>query len=133
MSSAPLRLAVIGAGVMGRCHIERIRESGACALAAVCDPDLPRARRAAGGECPVHAELPELLRRERIDGAIVATPTARHHACGALCAESGVPVLVEKPIAATTAMAISARRSIERMAGRGGAKRSEASRRPRRR
>lgn len=103
MSSAPLRLAVIGAGVMGRCHIERIRESGACALAAVCDPDLPRARRAAGGECPVHAELPELLRRERIDGAIVATPTARHHACGVLCAESGVPVLVEKPIAATAA------------------------------
>ena len=103
MTSTPLRLAVIGAGVMGANHVERIRQSGDCVLAAVCDPDLARARRAAGGECPVHAGLPQLLRRERIDGAIVAAPPAEHRACGVLCIESGVPVLVEKPVAATAA------------------------------
>ena len=102
MSPKPLRLAVIGAGVMGCSHIERIRASGDCVLAAICDPDLTRAR-AAGGECPVHAELPELLRHERIDGAIIATPNADHRDCGVLCAESGLPMLVEKPIAASTA------------------------------
>ena len=98
----PLRLAVIGAGVMGRSHIERIRTSAECVLAAVCDPDLALATRAAGG-CPVHGDLPELLRRERIDGAIIATPNAEHREGGLLCAEAGVPMLVEKPIAATTA------------------------------
>ena len=103
MSPAPLRLAVIGAGVMGASHIERIRADGDSVLAAVCDPDRSRARRAAGGACPAYAGLPELLRRERIDGAIVAAPTAEHRACGALCVESGVPVLMEKPIAATAA------------------------------
>ena len=102
MSPTPLRLAVIGAGVMGCSHIERIRTSGECVLAAVCDPDLALATQAAGG-CPVHADLPELLRRERIDGAIIATPNARHRECGVLCAQAGVPMLVEKPIAATTA------------------------------
>lgn len=102
MSPAPLRLAVIGAGVMGCSHIERIRGSEECVLAAVCDPDLALATQAAGG-CPVHAGLPELLRRERIDGAIIATPNARHRECGVLCSEAGVPMLVEKPIAATTA------------------------------
>ena len=102
MSPTPLRLAVIGAGVMGRSHIERIRTSGECVLAAVCDPDLALATQAAG-DCPVHAGLPELLRRERIDGVIIATPNARHRECGVLCARAGVPMLVEKPIAATTA------------------------------
>lgn len=103
MSLKPLRLAVIGAGVMGCSHIERIRTSAECALAAVCDPDLALARQAAGGECPVHGDLPELLRHERLDGAIIATPNAQHRGCGVLCAEAGVPMLVEKPIAATTA------------------------------
>ncbi|MCY4375937.1 MAG: Gfo/Idh/MocA family oxidoreductase, partial [Spirochaetaceae bacterium] len=98
----PLRLAVIGAGVMGCSHIERIRTSAECVLAAVCDPDLALATRAAGG-CPVHGDLPELLRRERIDGAIIATPNAEHREGGLLCAEAGVPMLVEKPIAASTA------------------------------
>ena len=103
MSPKPLRLAVIGAGVMGRSHIERIQASGECALAAVCDPDLTRARSAAAGECPCYAELDELLGRERIDGAIVATPNAEHRASGVRCAESGVHLLVEKPIADTSA------------------------------
>ncbi len=98
----PLRLAVIGAGVMGCSHIERIRTSAECVLAAVCDPDLALATRAAGG-CPVHADLTDLLRRERIDGAIIATPNAEHRDGGLLCAEAGVPMLVEKPIAASTA------------------------------
>ena len=103
MNRKPLRLAVIGAGVMGCSHIERIRASAECVLAGVCDPDLDLARRAAGGECPVHGDLPELLRRERFDGTIIATPNAEHRDCGVLCAEAGVPMLVEKPIAATTA------------------------------
>lgn len=102
MSPKALRLAVIGAGVMGCSHIERIRTSAECVLAAVCDPDVALATRAAGG-CPVHADLPELLRRERIDGAIIATPNAEHREGGLLCAEAGVPMLVEKPIAASTA------------------------------
>ena len=103
MSLKPLRLAVIGAGVMGCSHVERIRASAECALAAVCDPDLALATHAAGGACPVHGDLRDLLRRERLDGAIIATPNAQHRDCGVLCAETGVPMLVEKPIAATTA------------------------------
>lgn len=103
MTHTPLRLAVIGAGVMGCSHIERIRASAECVLAAVCDREPALARLATGGECPVHGDLPDLLRSERIDGAIIATPNDEHRDCGVLCAEAGVPMLVEKPIAATTA------------------------------
>ncbi len=103
MTSTPLRLAVIGAGVMGRSHIERIRANAECVLAAVCDPHPALAGQAARGECPRYSDLPELLRREPVDGAIIATPNAEHRGCGVPCAEAGVPMLVEKPIAATTA------------------------------
>ena len=102
MTSKPLRLAVIGAGVMGCSHIERIRASTECVLGAVCDPNLTVARRASDGKCSIYTNLPELLKGEQCDGAIIATPNAEHRTCGLLCAESGIPMLVEKPIAATT-------------------------------
>ena len=45
----------------------------------------------------------ELLARERLDGAIVATPNDRHAEVGIACAECGLPVLMEKPITDTLA------------------------------
>lgn len=100
----PLRLAVIGAGHLGRIHARLAVQNEGVELVGVVDP-LPDARRLAEAECsaPVLADYHELL--GRIDAAIVATPTRFHHAVGVALLEAGVHLLVEKPLATTVAEA----------------------------
>jgi len=99
-----LRLAVVGAGRMGRFHAEKIAalaaQTGEVALVAVADLHLSRAQSVA---LPLGARACRDA-REAFAGAqaaVVAAPTAVHAelAQDALCA--GLDVLVEKPIAAT--------------------------------
>jgi len=99
-----LRLAVVGAGRMGRFHAEKIAalaaQTGEVALVAVADLHLSRAQSVA---LPLGARACRDA-REAFAGAqaaVVAAPTAVHAelAQAALCA--GLDVLVEKPIAAT--------------------------------
>jgi len=99
-----LRLAVVGAGRMGRFHAEKIAalaaQTGEVALVAVADLHLSRAQSVA---LPLGARACRDA-REAFAGAqaaVVAAPTAVHAelAQSALCA--GLDVLVEKPIAAT--------------------------------
>ena len=71
-------------------------------LAAVCDPD--PAARAAAEALGAHAGegLADLL-AEPLDAVYVATPNHLHRAAVEACAAAGVPVLCEKPLAATAA------------------------------
>ena len=84
------RIAVIGAGLIGRRHVEHVRAEAK--LAAVVDPVAPEAD---------HADVEAMLRAVRPDAAIVATPNALHAEHALACIALGVPVLVEKPIADT--------------------------------
>lgn len=99
-----LRMAVVGAGRMGRFHAEKIAalaaQTGELALVAVADLHLDRAQAVA---LPLGARACRDAREAFADAqaAVVAAPTAVHAelAQAALCA--GLDVLVEKPIAAT--------------------------------
>ncbi|GAA3685024.1 Gfo/Idh/MocA family oxidoreductase [Arthrobacter ginkgonis] len=94
-----LRIAVVGAGLIGRQHAQRVRDHPQMELAYVVDPFLQPADAAFGPGTIVTADLDKAL--GEVDGAIFATPNALH--CeGALAAvDAGVPALVEKPIADT--------------------------------
>ena len=85
-----MKVAVIGAGHMGRFHAEKLARLPGVELAAVVDPDPARAKvadfRAVIGD---------------IDAAVIAVPTHLHHEVARACLEKGVHVLIEKPIAAT--------------------------------
>jgi predicted dehydrogenase len=99
-----LRIAVIGAGVMGGHHArkvrDRAREHGDVALAGICDRDFARARSIAG-ELGVSAFAePEKLLGDA-DAAIVAVSAVAHYEVARRALEAGLDVLVEKPIAAT--------------------------------
>jgi predicted dehydrogenase len=98
-AGAPLRIAVIGAGVIGLTHIEIIRENPLCEVAAIVDPTPAAATLAAERGIAYFADYGEMLDRVRPDGAIIATPNALHVPVGLACAERGVPMLVEKPVA----------------------------------
>jgi predicted dehydrogenase len=89
-----LKVAVIGAGHMGRYHAQKFARLPGVELAAVVDPDPARAK---------VSDFRKIL--GEIQAAIIAVPTNLHHEVARACLERGVHVLVEKPIAATLAEA----------------------------
>ena len=95
----PIGIAVAGAGLIGRRHIELIRQSRSCELAAIVDPAPGAVALARECGAPLYATLAELFAAGRPDAVIAATPNALHAQNGIECARHGVPVLIEKPIA----------------------------------
>lgn len=98
---AVVRIAVAGAGLIGRRHVEEVDASAAVQLSAVVDPGPAGAEVAGKFGVPRHASLTELLETDRPDGVILATPNRMHVEGGLDCVKAGVPVLVEKPIGDT--------------------------------
>lgn len=101
----PLRIAVIGAGYMGRKHIRYVAASEQCRLAAVVDPDSAAARAAQEHGARYYRDVGELLSAESLDGVIVAAPTGLHEEVGKRCIDAGLPALIEKPICTTVTSA----------------------------
>lgn len=102
---AALKIAVAGAGTIGRAHMGVIAQSEACSLLAIADPTETAQQLAASQGVPWFATLEELLAHTQPDGVVLATPNALHVPQALQCIEAGVPVLVEKPVAHTVAQA----------------------------
>lgn len=99
-----LRVAVIGAGHLGRIHARLLKQVDGVEVLGIADP-VEAARNQAAGECgaPVVANYRDLI--GRIDAAVVATPTVYHHSVGIDLLGSGIHLLIEKPLASTLAEA----------------------------
>lgn len=95
-----LRLAVIGAGLIGERHARLAAKHDRWILAALVDPDPRREALAVELGCHWVRTIDELQSGD-IDAAIVATPNGLHLSGGLACAERGWPCLIEKPIADT--------------------------------
>ena len=98
---AQVRIAVAGAGLIGRRHLEEGVASDAARLAAIVDPTPAAAELAATLDVPIHPALAELFAADRPDGVILATPNQLHVDGGLQCIAAGVPVIVEKPLGDT--------------------------------
>ncbi|RJQ57477.1 MAG: gfo/Idh/MocA family oxidoreductase, partial [Desulfobacteraceae bacterium] len=97
---APVRIAVIGAGLIGRRHIQHILAEPRCRLAGIVDPD-PNARRLAQqAQTTYYAEIDAFLKAADAEAAIISTPNDTHAPLGIQCAQAGLHLLVEKPLAA---------------------------------
>ncbi|QQZ34095.1 Gfo/Idh/MocA family oxidoreductase [Pseudomonas sp. SK2] len=96
--NAPLRIALIGAGIMGRQHYQHLRNVPQAQLCAVADPG-PQAE-AFATECGVawFADHRKMLEQTKPEAVIIANPNNQHVATALACVEAGVPVLVEKPV-----------------------------------
>lgn len=84
-----MRVAVIGAGHMGRFHAEKFARLPGVQVAVV-DPDPARA--------PI-SDFRKVL--GEVEAAVIAVPTNLHHEVARAFLERGLHVLVEKPLAAT--------------------------------
>ncbi|HEY8491473.1 MAG TPA: Gfo/Idh/MocA family oxidoreductase [Dehalococcoidia bacterium] len=102
MPSERPNVAVIGVGNIGRHHARIYRDLDGVHLVAVADADEARARSVAREfGCRPYADYRELLARERLDAVSVAVPTSHHLQVARDVIHRGVPLLIEKPIAAT--------------------------------
>ncbi|MEO2003253.1 MAG: Gfo/Idh/MocA family oxidoreductase [Candidatus Poribacteria bacterium] len=101
----PVRLAVIGAGLVGVRHAELIHEAPMCSLVGVCDVDPTRHAVADRLGASFYRSVDELIAREQPSGAIIAAPTDHHASIAETRAMASVDVLIEKPIASTLAQA----------------------------
>lgn len=97
-ASRELRVALIGAGLIGRLRARAVAATGGLRLAAVADLDTERARDVARG-VRVASDAAALAADPEIDAIVLATPPASHEALGLMCLEAGKHVLVEKPLA----------------------------------
>ena len=100
-----VRVAVAGVGVFGRNHLRVLRELETeglgAALVAAIEPDAKRAEETASHYAiPVFPTVDAMLAAGlRVDAACVAVPTVQHHAVASVLLDSGIDLLVEKPLA----------------------------------
>src|SRR6187200_2739511 len=97
----PLRVGVVGVGVMGSNHARVFAGLPGTELVGVADPDRKQAdfvARTLG--CVAVSDVNELLERE-VDAITIAAPTHLHRDIALACIARGVHVLVEKPIASS--------------------------------
>ena len=99
----PLRLLVVGAGPRARALARAAHASGVWVVAAVCSPHADLAPRGDFAGAPAYTDLAQALDGTRPDAVLVASATASHAAAVDAAIDAGVPVLVEKPPAASIA------------------------------
>jgi len=99
---------LVGYGYWGPNIVRNILDSPDLRLLNVCDADPGRGQEFARrhGRIPLSQEFDELLRDPRIEAVFVATPPATHHHLVERALTAGKHVLVEKPLAMTTAHAL---------------------------
>ena len=100
--ASTLRVAVVGVGHLGRYHAQKYAALPGCELVGLVDANPERlAQVSAEVGAPGHARLEDVL--PLVDALSIATPTQTHHAVGMACLTAGKHVLIEKPIASTSA------------------------------
>jgi myo-inositol 2-dehydrogenase / D-chiro-inositol 1-dehydrogenase len=97
VSEQVFRLALIGAGRMGRTHLRALADSTTVAVSAVVEPvEAARSTIAATGR-PAFADVQELLEAGNVDGVLIAAPTDRHLELISQLLAADLPTLCEKP------------------------------------
>lgn len=98
-SQGPVRVGIIGVGVMGFNHARVLAELPYVEVVGLADPDRSQAMRVADAlGCAAVADHKTLIGLG-LDAAVIAAPTHLHHAIALDCIAAGLHVLVEKPIA----------------------------------
>ena len=96
-----MKVGVVGLGSMGRVHQRVYSESPGVEVVGVMDPN-PEKLREVGTQygVPVYQELETFLDAS-MDAVSVCVPTSMHLPVGLKVIERGIPLLIEKPLAAT--------------------------------
>ena len=100
-AGGPLKVGVVGVGVMGSNHARVLSEMAGVYLVGVVDPDRQQREHVARTlGCAEFGDLDALV-RSGVDAVTIAAPTHLHHDLALKCISHGIHVMVEKPIAPT--------------------------------
>jgi len=105
-----VRLALIGAGLMGSGHASIVAKSlPGASLHLICDSDFKQARAVADeyGSQDVATDPYSVISRPDIDAVIIATPDDTHAPLSLACIKAGKRVLCEKPLSQSSSECIS--------------------------
>ena len=101
----PVRIAVVGLGYWGPNLARNVQELDSAELSTICDVNPERlgaiSRRFPGARSCQSYE--EILSDTCIDAVVIATPVSSHFPLGRAALEAGKHVLIEKPLAASSA------------------------------
>ena len=101
-----LRIAVIGAGLMGADHAKIVaRDMPGARLQVVCDMDRTRATFVADsqGAADIDTDPAAVIARSDVDAVIIASPDVTHAPLSLACIKAGKRVLCEKPLSQSAA------------------------------
>ena len=96
-----VRLAIIGAGIMGGDHARIFAEEiPGASVRTICDADAARARALADrvGAQHIASDGESTIRDSEIDAVVIAAPDPFHASLTLACIAAGKPVLCEKPL-----------------------------------
>jgi len=95
-----LKAAVVGVGYLGNFHAQKVKAHPEVELIGVCDFSYEQAQKVAASLSTQAFQRPEEL-IGKVDYVHIAASTQSHYELAALFLKNKIPVLVEKPIAAT--------------------------------
>lgn len=96
-----MKIGVIGVGKWGVNHVRSLSEIPSCELVGIADVDPKKKDLAKQYDIAFYQNYSELLKQ--VDAVTVTTPTDTHYDVVTTCLQAGKHVLVEKPIAETSA------------------------------
>jgi UDP-N-acetylglucosamine 3-dehydrogenase len=97
----PLRVGVVGVGVMGSNHARVLADLAEVKLVGIADSDERQRNYVAQAlGCAAHADAESLI-AAGVDALTIAAPTHLHRDLALTCIRRGVHILVEKPIASS--------------------------------
>ncbi|MHC4874811.1 MAG: Gfo/Idh/MocA family protein [Planctomycetota bacterium] len=98
-----LKMGIIGAGGRGiNSFATLMSQEDNCEVVAFCDPNPVRMKAASEqieGEQNHYTNITEMLKKEDLDGVVVASPDFAHESNAVECLENGIHVLIDKPLA----------------------------------
>lgn len=98
----PIRIGVIGAGVMGADHIRNLSTTiNGAEVTFVADLDAGRAAAAAPPSARITTDPSELINSSEVDAVVIASHDSTHAGLVLECFDAMTPVLCEKPLAPT--------------------------------
>jgi predicted dehydrogenase len=110
------RYGIIGSGMMGHEHIRNIALLGDAKVVAVCDPDDSMRSSAAalsGGGCRQYRNHMDMILAGGIDALLIAAPNHQHYPILLDVLDTGLPMLVEKPLCITLDQCLDIRRRMQ--------------------
>jgi myo-inositol 2-dehydrogenase/D-chiro-inositol 1-dehydrogenase len=96
-------IGLVGAGRMGRVHLQVLQRSELIELVGVVEPVAAIREALATEQVVAYEDVRGLLAADRLDGVVIAAPSDQHAELVAEFAGAGIPILCEKPLGVSVA------------------------------